>query len=283
MIFLTGATGHTGSRAARALAQRGENLRCLLHTPMRRVFLPPQAEIIKGDASDAASTARAMAGCDACLHLAHIRFAPSIIEACKQAGVERLICMSSTRRYTKFECESSRAVIAGEAAIEQSGLRWTILRPAMIYGGPRDNNLEKIVRYFRKRRVFPLVRGGRQLVQPVFVGDVANAILAALDRPQTEGRAYTLAGPQAMPFREMIEKIAQATGVCPRFFPAPYSLAMAGAWIAERLLRHPPATTEQIRRFLEDKAFDIEDIRRDLDFNPISFEEGLSRKMSGTA
>ncbi len=283
MIFLTGATGHTGSRIARALAQRGESLRCLLHTPMHRVFLPPEAEVVKGDVNDASATAQAMAGCDTCLHLAHIRFAPAIIEACKQAGINRLICISSTRRFTQFECESSRAVIQGETAIENSGLRWTILRPSMIYGGPRDNNIEKIVRHFRKRRIFPLVRGGKQLVQPVFVGDVVQAIMSALDIPATEGNAYTLAGPDAMPFRAMIETIAQAAGACPRFIPAPYPLAIAGAWTAERLLRNPPATPEQIRRFLEDKAFGIEDARRDLDFSPVSFEEGLRSKMAGTA
>jgi uncharacterized protein YbjT (DUF2867 family) len=281
MIFVTGGTGHTGSRAVRRLMERGETARCLVHTPAQRAFLPAEAETAEGDAADASSLAERMAGAQACLHLAPIRFAPSVVEACRRAGVERLICLSSTRRLTRFPCESSRAVIRGELAVEDSGLGWTILRPSMIYGGSRDNNMERLVRHFRRASLFPLVRGGRQLVQPVFVWDVVGAIEAALARPAAIGRAYTLAGPEAFSFRRMVEIAAQAAGRRAVFVPAPYGLALAGAWMAERLLRRPPVTVEQVRRFLEDKAFDIRAAKRDLGFDPISFEEGMRRKAQG--
>ncbi|MCX7016307.1 MAG: NAD(P)H-binding protein [Candidatus Sumerlaeota bacterium] len=283
MIFLTGATGHMGSRAARRLVERGRRLRCLVHTPDHRRFLPEGVEAVEGDVEDVARLAEAMRGAEACLHLAHIRYAPHAVEACRRAGVQRLICMSSTRRYTRFDCDSARAVVAGESAVEVSGLRWTILRPSMIYGGDRDNNIERLIRHFRRTRLFPLVRGGRQLVQPVFVWDVVGAIEAALERPASIGCAYTLAGPEPLTFRQMVDAAARIAGCRPLFVPVAYPLAFAGAWLAERLLRRSPLTVEQVQRFLEDKAFDLADARKDLGFDPISFETGMWRKQKGQA
>ncbi len=279
MIFLTGATGHTGSRLARRLIESGCRIRCLVHTPAHAGFLPPSAEIVHGDARDSAALAGAMEGADACLHWAHIRYAESVAEACRRAGVRRFICMSSTRRFTRFACESSRQVIEGEAAVERSGLDWTILRCSMIYGGERDNNLERLVRYFQRTPFFPLAHGGRQLVQPVFVWDVVAAALAALSRPLSIGKAYTLAGPAALPYRVLVEEAARAAGRKKIVLvPAPHALLYAAAWILEKTMAKPPATTEQIRRFLEDKVFSIDDAVRDLDFRPVSFAEGMRRK-----
>jgi uncharacterized protein YbjT (DUF2867 family) len=275
MILITGGTGNTGSRVARRLVERGRNIRCLARTPDHRRFLPEEVEILDGDIEKDTVLDKALSGAEACLHLAHIRHAPRIIEACRRAGVERLICLSSTRRFTRFDCESARAVVDGESAVEASGVKWTILRPTMIYGGERDNNIARLTRHFRRTGLFPLVRGGRQLVQPVFTDDVAGAVVAALERPVSIGRAYTLAGPEPLTFRHVLETVAAAANRRPLFVPTPYPLALAGAWALERLFRRPPATVEQVRRFLEDKAFEIAPARADLDFKPVAFEEGL--------
>lgn len=278
MIFLTGATGHTGSYVARRLLERGDAIRCLSHNPDHRKYLPAQAEVVDGDVKDVAAVAEAMRDVSACLHLAHIRYAPLAIEACRHAGVSRFICLSSTRRYTRFPCESSRAVIEGEATVEASGLDWTILRPSMIYGDERDNNLQRIVEWFHRRRWFPLVRGGQQLVQPVFVEDVAKAVVDSLDLPHAIQRSYTLAGPEAFPFKSMIEQVAQMAGVRVIFVPVPYAGALVASAAIETMFKKPIVTTEQVRRFLENKEFDIGTSRTDLGFHPISFAEGLEKK-----
>lgn len=276
MIFLTGATGNTGSLIAHALVARGETIRCLLHDPRNVCYLPPQAQVVRGDVRDTEALAEAMRGASACLHIAHIRYAHFAIGACRRAGVRRLICLSSTRRFTRFPCETSRAVIEGEAAVESSRLDWTILRPSMIYGGGRDNNIQRMVGWFRRVPVCPLINGGRNLVQPVHARDVTAAVLAALERPQTAGHAYTLAGPEPIPWRALAEGASRLSGrhrVI--FFPIPFKMALTGVWFLSKVSSRSRVTPELVWRLQEDKAFAIDEARRELDFAPRSFEEGL--------
>ena len=81
-----------------------------------------------------------------------------------------------------------------------AGVRWTILRSAMIFGGPEDNNLARVAAAVRRWRVFPMFGPGRNLVQPVFVWDLVEALVACLERPEAAGRCYTIAGPEAMTY-----------------------------------------------------------------------------------
>jgi len=282
-IFVTGGTGHTGSRLVARLLERGHHVTCLTRGGDRRQFLPAHGRlnIIEGNIESGEPTwTDSLRGCDAVFHIAHIRFAPRIIAACRAAGVRRLICMSSTRRFTAFPEQTARWVIEGESALESSGLDYTVLRPTMIYGWERDNNLEKLVRYLRKRRFIPLVRGGRNLMQPVFVEDVVDALLRALATPQTAGRMLTIAGPNSISLRDLIETVAREMKVNPIWIPIPFALAMTGAAILEMLPGRPLVTRDQIRRLLEDKAFDIADARTALsNWSPRSFEEGIREKV----
>ena len=197
--------------------------------------------------------------------------------------MRRAIFMSSTRRWTKFPCESATQVVEGEEAIRRSGLDYTILRASMIYGGPQDNNMTKLISEIRRCRIFPVFGNGRNLIQPVFVGDLVEAFVWCVEHPETAGKEWTLAGPEAIPYRRALEIIASALGKKILFVPVPISLCLFFVKIYERLVRHPRITAEQVRRFGEDKAFDIEPARREIGFAPRSFEEGIRLKLSGEA
>ncbi|MBI3736129.1 NAD(P)H-binding protein, partial [Candidatus Sumerlaeota bacterium] len=286
-LFMTGATGHTGARAAARLLDQGWRIRALVRTEEHRRHLPAsdRLEIVPGDIADANSPdwIGAMLGAAAVLHLAHIGFAPRIVEACRAAEVDRLICMSSTRRFTQFPEATARLVIEGEAAVEASALQYTILRPSMIYGGARDNNVEKLVGWLRRRRVIPLIRGGRNLVQPIFVDDLVEAIARAIVRPnETARRTLTLAGPEPITQRRMIEIVAEAMNVKPLWIPVPFWWAFGAAALLELKPGRPLATRDQVRRLLEDKAFDISEARDALGgWTSRSFEEGIRLKLAG--
>ena len=185
-LFLTGATGHTGSRVARRLLGDGWRLRCLVHMPEHAVRLPKdeRLEDDKGDVNSPETWQDRLAGASALLHMAHIRFADAVVRACEAEGVARVIALSSTRRFTRFPEQTARWVIDGEARLEASTLDYTILRASMIFGGDRDNNLEKVVRWLQRRRWVPVVAGGHHQGQPNFVGDLVAAIVRALERPK---------------------------------------------------------------------------------------------------
>lgn len=287
-LFLTGGTGHTGSRLARRLLELGYALRCLNHNPANARHLPQheRVQVVAGDIRRPESYAPALAGCAACINMAHVGFAEPLVAACRTAGVARLISASSTRRFTQFPEATARRVIAGEAVLAASGLEYTVIRSAMIYGGDRDNNLEKIVRWLRRRRVMPLLGGGRNLVQPIFTWDLVAALVTALQHPETTaGQMLTVAGPRAMTMREMIETIGRELGRPPIWIPVPYWVLLLGAWGAEKLPgRKPFITREQIRRQLEDKTFDIGPACAALPgWAPRPLEDGIRLKLRGEA
>jgi uncharacterized protein YbjT (DUF2867 family) len=115
--------------------------------------------------------------------------------------------------------------------------------------------------------VFPLC--GNALWQPVYVADLADAIVAALDSPRASRKAYNLAGAQPLRFTELIRTAARAVRRRVALVPVP----IAAAVLAARLTR--VVSPEQIRRLAEDKAFDYADASRDFSFSPRSFAEGV--------
>jgi nucleoside-diphosphate-sugar epimerase len=281
-ILVTGSTSQTGSLAVRALVREGHDVRCLSRGEKSIRYLPlSDIQLVKGDLEDPESLARALEGIDAVVQIAHLRFAPASIPVFERAGVRRALFFSSTRRFTEFDCVSARQVIEGERVIESSRLDFTILRPSMIYGSRRDHNVARVMAHLRRHRVFPLIGGGRNLVQPVFVLDLVDALLAAIRRPEAVRKAYTIAGPEAITYRRQIEMIANAVGRKVFFLPVPITPMLWAAKCAEAVLPKPYLTTEQVRRMAEDRAFDISDARRDLGFAPRPFEDGVRSEAAG--
>ncbi|GAB4310727.1 MAG: NAD(P)H-binding protein [Candidatus Sumerlaeia bacterium] len=291
MIFVTGGTSHTGRRVVRCLLARApdEEVRCLVRDAARAAAggLAPSngcpLTLIEGDIEAPDTYAGAMRGARAVINVAHIRYGPQLADLCLSLGVGRLVCLSSTRRYTRWPDEAAHQVIAAETALERMDLDWTILRATMIYGGPEDNNIEKLVQLIRRWHVILLPGGGRNLVQPVFVGDLAETVVAVVSLSTSFRRAYTLAGPEPMSYRTMLQQIAAALGRRIILVPVPIGPAVAAALAAQTLGLPWPATPDQIRRLGEDKAFDISQARRDLGFSPRSFQEGLRAKLEGKA
>lgn len=284
-LFVTGGTGHTGSRAVTRLLNEGWHVKCLVRTREHASYLPEheRLETVYGDLDYIDPLVGELGGAAALLNMAHVGFGRQVAEACERAGVGRLISLSSTRRFTKFPDASAERVIAGERAITKSQTDYTILRPSMIYGGARDNNLERVVRWLRKHSWMPLVRGGFNRVQPIFVDDLVEAIVRAVDRPlAVRKRGLTLAGPEPITWKEMIDTVALAMGRTVTWIPVPYFAAIGAAAVAELKPGRPFATRDMVRRLLEDKVFDISEAKQALgDWQPRSFREGVRRKLEG--
>ena len=286
-LFLTGASGHTGCRMARRLLNDGWRLRCLSHTRAHRHFIPnpDRVEIIRGNLFEPEGLARHISGCTAVIHMAHVGFTPAVINLCELGGVRRMICLSSTRRFTRYQGETSRRVIVGERALEQSSLEFTVLRSTMIFGGCRDRNIEKIVRWLKRCRFMPLIRGGQNLLQPVFVHDLVEAVIMTLEEPeQTKRKFMTIAGPEPMSQRQLVEKVGGSLNRPPVWIPVPWLMMYSLAWVLEKLHGNPLVDRAGIRRLLEDKDFDISATLEILEgWRPRNFDEAVAIKISGSA
>jgi uncharacterized protein YbjT (DUF2867 family) len=278
-LMVTGGSGFLGGYVLRAAAARGHQVVALARSQTAAGAVTALgARPVFGDLNDAYSLIEALtsAGSDALLNLASLGFghAPVIIDATERAGIKRAVFVSTTAVTTRLPASSKRVRLAAEESIRGSALEWTILRPTMIYGDPGDRNLSRLLPLLCRVPVLP-VPGSRHLQQPVHAADVADAVLAAAERPEAPLHTYDVAGPEPLTFTELLQTAACAVASRTRFVPVPLSPVIAAARGYELLSRNPRIRVEQVRRLAEDKAFAIDDAMRDLAYAPRSFADGI--------
>ena len=154
-------------------------------------------------------------------------------------------------------------------------MKWTILRPTMIYGALGDQNLSRLLTLLHRVPLLPVPGGGRHLQQSVHVADLAGAVLAAVERPAAAGTTYDVAGPAPLKFAELLQISARTVNSRARFVPMLLAPAMGAARCYERIGRHPRIRAEQQQRLAEDKALAIDDAARDLGYAPRSFADDI--------
>jgi nucleoside-diphosphate-sugar epimerase len=192
-----------------------------------------------------------------------------------QAGLERLVIVSSTSAHSRFEFRSAPR-LAHEALLPESGLRWTVLRPSMIYGSELDHNMHKLLRFLDRSPVFPLFGSGENLWQPVYYEDLARAVYVALTKPGTEGQTYDLPGPRPLTYLDLIRTAAGALGKRVSIIRIPAEPVRRALLLAEKLRLPLPVSSEQVLRLREDKAYPYEKAREELGYAPRAFKEGIA-------
>ena len=274
-ILVSGGTGLLGQGFLRLLREAGEHeVRCLV----RRTSLVERLgglELAYGDARDASSISRALRGTDAFVHIAGIQYTPQVLEAMRRVGVERLVIVSSTSAHSRFEFRSAPR-LTNEALLPESGLRWTVVRPSMIYGSELDHNMHKLLRFLDRSPIFPLFGSGENLWQPVYYEDLASGLYAALAQPGTESQTYDLPGARPLTYLDLVQTAACSLGKRARIVRIPAEPVRRGLLVAERLRLPLPVSSEQVLRLREDKAYPYEKAREELGYAPRAFKEGIA-------
>jgi nucleoside-diphosphate-sugar epimerase len=277
-VFVTGGTGFTGSHVVPLLLKNGFQVRCLYRPESdRSVLSQPEVEWAVGDLSDSAGLSASMRGTDALVNVASLGFghADSILRAAKEAGVQRAVFVSTTAIFTRLNAGSKTVRLAAETAIETSGLKYTILRPTMIYGSPRDRNMWRLIRFLRISPVIPVFGDGKYLQQPIYVGDVAQAIVSCVCNEQTIGKSYNIAGKDALTYSQVIDTVAEQLHKRVWKVHIPSVPVVSLLKFFERLHLPLPIKAEQVLRLNENKDFSYEAAERDFGFRPLSFAEGI--------
>lgn len=279
-ILVTGASGFTGGYVTPLLVEHGHEVMALARSEKAAVRAKEMdAEPVTGDLDDPESIDQAFraSGAQALVNLASLGFghAPTIVAAAEDAGLSRAVFVSTTAIFTKLNAGSKSPRLAAEEAIKASALDWTIIRPTMIYGAPGDRNMWRLLQLLRRSRIIPVPDGGRGLQQPVHVEDLAQAIVVAVESPAAICNCYDIAGPEPLPFRQIVEQAGAAVGRTPRLLPVPAKLIIAALAALERTGRAGPVKAEQIERLIEDKAFDIVPAQNDLGYAPRGYADGI--------
>lgn len=281
-VLVTGGTGFTGSRIVPLLTERGYKVRCFIRpTSDRRRLEKYDVEWSIGDLGDPDSLKRAMKDVDILANMASIGFghAHGIVNAAVESGIRRAVFISTTAIFTTLNAPSKKIRLAAEATIRKSPLAYTILRPTMIYGSSGDRNMCRLIRALQKYPIFPILGNGESLQQPVYVGDVAKAVVGVLQRDGTVGKAYNIPGARALTMNQVVETICNLLGRSVKKVHLPGMPFVKGLKTIEGVGVKLPIKSEQILRLNEDKAFSFEEARRDFGYAPLGFEEGIGREI----
>lgn len=294
MILVTGATGFVGSEILRRASRRGWRARGLARHPDRAEPLGrlPHIELFRGDVTDPAELDEAMEGVTSVIHLVgiiaakdeqgfekvHVGGTRATLEAAVRAGVPRFVHMSALgvvegRDVTPY----FRTKWEAEEAVRASGLSTTIFRPSTIFG--RDSEffalLAKMLRW--SPGLLPLPGGGRQRLQPVWVGDVAECFLQAARMERSPEDVYDVGGPEVLELRDVVSALAVAVGRrAPAIVPLPMKPLGALAGLAEKIVPALPVTEDQLKMLeigSETSPEAIKALRRDFEIEHARLSE----------
>lgn len=225
-VLVLGGSGFVGRYVVGTLVRRGR--RVVVPTrrreSARHLILLPTVEVVEADVHDPASLARLAAGASAVVNAVgilnetggqtfarvHVDLVRGVLDACRTAGVRRLVHVSSLNADPAGPSRYQRSKGEAEAAIAASGLDWTILQPSVIFGR-EDSFLNLFAKLLRVAPLMPLA-GAKTRFQPVFVGDVAHCVARALEEPATIGKKYPLCGPDVYTLAELVAFVGEVTG-----------------------------------------------------------------------
>jgi uncharacterized protein YbjT (DUF2867 family) len=296
-VAVIGASGFIGRYVIKRLAARGDVIAAVMRDVEAGQFLQPMGDVgqiarIRASIADEKQLTAALAGSEAVVNLAGIlyeqgeqRFAAVHHEGARRVGrvaaalgVRRIVHISALGAAAGSPSAYSQSKAAGEAAIADAFPAVTILRPSVVFG-PEDDFFSRFGAMAQLLPALPLIGGGKTRFQPVYVGDVAAAVVAALDDPTTAGRIYELGGPQVYSFRELMQIVLKETRRKRPLISVPWGIADLQAAVLE-LLPVPLLTRDQVRLLRSDTIVSPGALTlRDLGIQPTTIEAILPTYM----
>ncbi|MEP7289003.1 MAG: complex I NDUFA9 subunit family protein [Chloroflexota bacterium] len=261
MILVTGASGYVGNNLVRRLVQLGKPVRALVGNPDKALTrlkdVQSKVDIVKGDVTKPETFTEWLKGVDTVIHLVAIAIEKgnrtyeaintqgtiNVVDAAKAAGIKRFINMSQNGASATTPYRFLRSKGIAQEYVAKSGLNWTAVRPSVIWG-PQDEFANVQARLIKLTPiVFPIVGDGKATFQPVYVGDVVEAIVRSMDDVSTYGEEYMLGGPEVLTYEEIVKRVLKALGTGRLLIKVPVPVLRPVVSIMQAVLPNPPAST----------------------------------------
>jgi len=314
-ILVTGGTGFTGKALVKRLLDEGHAVVALDYKEGLKTKELEQwgATVVIGSVTDEAIVNRCMAGIDVVHHLAaafreldvpdsyyedvNVNGTKIVLEAALQAGVKKLIYCSTcgvhgnidhppgdenapikpADYYQRTKYEAEPLVLS----YFEKGMKTVILRPAAIYGPGDPERFQMIFKRVAKG-VFPIFGNGRTLYHPLYIDNLVDAFVLAMEGGKGNGQAYLIADEEYLEIEKLVHKVADALGVTVRTPRFPISPLIIAGHVCEKVCRPfkvtPPIFPRRVDWYRQNRAFKIDKSKHDLGYQPkVGIDQGLRR------
>lgn len=270
LVTVFGGSGFLGRHVVRALARRGYNIRVACRNPNLAGHLQPlgnvgQIQAVQANLRHRWSVDRAVAGADCVINLVGILYeshkqrfgavqefgARAVAEAARAAGAN-LVHVSAIGADEQSGSDYARTKGLAEKAVRETVPGAVIFRPSIVFG-PEDGFFNKFAELARWSPFLPLIGGGHTRFQPVYVGDVAEAVALAVDGKAEGGKTYELGGPEVFTFRQLMEEMLSTIGRKRILVPLPWMVARINAFFLG-MLPKPLLTSDQVKLLRHDNV-----------------------------
>lgn len=262
-ITVFGGSGFVGRYVIKRLAAQGHTVSVICQDIEAAKFLKPMGAVgqvtpIAIDLSDEEAVRSVVKNADAVINLVgilverkskdfekiHHEFPSLLAKVCREKNINRLVHVSALSINHAPQSKYAASKLAGDEAVMAIYPAATIFRPSII-AGAEDNFFNRFAKIAQLSPVLPLIGGGKTKFQPVYVGDVADAIVASIATETARGQVYALVGPKVYTFKELMQLILKEIRVRRWLMPLPFFLAKLKATFLQ-LLPHPLLTRDQV-------------------------------------
>ncbi|MEE9379803.1 MAG: complex I NDUFA9 subunit family protein [Hyphomonadaceae bacterium] len=283
LVTVFGGSGFLGRYATRALVKEGWRVRIACRRPnlagdARLAGAPGWVDIMQVNVGNVPSIERALEGADAAVNLVGIlhergnqKFAKvqrdgaaNIAQAAAKLGVPRLVHVSAIGADAQSDARYARTKGEGEALVREAMPSAVILRPSAVFG-PEDTFFNRFAGLARSAPILPAIGGGKTRLQPLYAGDMANAIAAAVEQVEASGQAYELGGPRTYSMNEIFDFITKTIDrprlkmPLPMLIAQPLGYLLGGLWhyvppFSWGFVGEPPLTGNQVQMLRADNV-----------------------------
>jgi nucleoside-diphosphate-sugar epimerase len=295
-ILVTGGTGLIGAPTVTKLLEAGHSVRLLSRNAEQDAGMyVGGVEAFNGSVADSESISGAAEGCDVVVHIAGIAVEEppeetfqsvnidgtyNLVREATCSKVRRLIFVSSLGA-DRGQSEYHKSKLQAERRVQQFEGEWVILRPGNVIG-PSDSVTSTYIWMVRNLPAVPVVDSGDQMAQPIWAGDLAEAIVRCVDRDGLEGRILELGGEEQVSANGLIDKIARLLGKEPNRLPVPSWAALLGTNLAQATGLKLPFSSQQVTMLLEGNVVEgTNALTNLLGIEPTSLDVALRKLVDG--
>ncbi len=289
-VLVTGSTGFLGRRVVQKLLDHNYEVRCLVRTPGKeRIFEQGSVDVYYGDTGDPDALSSACQGVDQVVHLVAViretgQFTydnvnrvgtENVVEAAKSAGgISQFIHISAVGAVNDPDLPYLKSKWLGEQSVINSGLPHTIIRPSLIFGQGDEfiNSLAAVVRLFP---AVPVIAGGRNRLQPIWVEDLAQCIALSLSRHDLHGHILELGGPDQLSYNQIVDIISRTMGRRRLKVHVPIWIMGINVALMQTFMSRPPINSEMLKMLRVRNVAELGMVEQTFGFRPRPMEGNI--------